>query len=729
MRCLGSLAKDWKVWMVGGLLGLWMGVSAWALEGGSSLAEGAGAFGFSGASFESLTSPSPDGVPREHLFGPLCPRTSAKAIRFPSALREQSGPEPLLPGGGADPWGRLRPVSAEAEGSSVARVSAIKLLPENTVFLLWVPSAPELAKRFMNTAMGRMSQDPQMKPLVQDIYGSVVDAVANLRDQIGLSLPELLEIPQGEILVGVVAPEQGPLGAVLLLEAGAQMDRVRQLLARGSEAVEKQPNVQKSEQMVEDTKVVIYDGLGRERRRAVYCEKDGCLVLSTELEILKGVLSAWRGGAEKTLANNERFATIMKHCRGAKEQTPQFFWYLDPIGLLRKIGQENIQIRLFVASLPALGLDGVLGMGGSLAYDVGQFDEVAHFHLLLDNPRSGIVEMIALDPGEVRPEPWVPPDVASYTTFHWRFQTTLKNLAKIYDSFQGEGAFSAAMRRRIMDQTGIDLEKEILPVLDGRVTYFTRINREEPLSLQSNSWCWALRLKESQPIEQALEKLAKKYEKNIRSESFRLTKYYHVTLPEPPRPAAKPDSKAPTPQGPSNAQAPQPKRKERSGFGPGGPGGFGPQEPPRPPEPCLGIVQNYLIIADRPSTYEKVLTQAETPRETLADALDFKLIAAKIARTASGNQPVLIGFNRPEEGMRWLYDLVQSERTQQRLRQVAQENPFWKNVQTALEKNPLPPFEVLQQYLAPGGVMILDDETGLHYTAFTLRRGQPKASP
>jgi hypothetical protein len=137
-------------------------------------------------------------------------------------------------------------------------------------------------------------------------------------------------------------------------------------------------------------------------------------------------------------------------------------------------------------------------------------------------------------------------------------------------------------------------------------------------------------------------------------------------------------------------------------------------------------VQNYLIITDRPSMYEKILAQADKPRDTLADALDFKLIAAKIARTAAGNQPVLISFNRPEEGMRWLYDLVQSEGTKERLRQAAQENPFWKRIQEALEKNPLPPFEVLQQYLAPGGAMILDDQTGLHYTSFTLRRGQPK---
>lgn len=712
MNSWGWFRCRWMVWLVVGLLGVWGG-SVLATLGGEDCPQKDLAF-------------SP--VPSESSFlgkaeAQRIPGGSSQDVSFPPLLGDHAVLSALLPSpGGAWSLGHL--VSAEtAEGAGARRPSAVKLLPPNTVLLLWVPNAPELAKRFMNTAMGRMSQDPQMKPLIQDVYGSVVDAVASVKDQIGLSLPELLEIPQGEVVVAVVAPEQGPLGAVLLLEAGEQMDRVRQLLAKGTEAVEKQPNVQKSEQTVEDTKVVIYDGLGPERRRAMYCEKDGCLLLSTELEILKGVLTAWKGGAEKTLADNEHFAAVLKHCRGGKDQPAQAFWYFDPIGLLRKLGQDNIQVRLFTASLPALGLDGVLGMGGSLTYDVGQFDQVTHFHLLLDNPRSGIVEMIALEPGEVRPEAWVPVDAATYTTFHWRFQTTLSNLTKLYDSFRGEGAFSTELRRRVLDQTGIDLEKEILPALDGRITYVTRINRDEPLSLQSSSWCWALRLNDNKPIEEALEKLAKKYEKVIRTESFRMAKYYHVIPPQPPEPKVKPPaSEGATSETPAGKESPRPKRPRRPRLQIG----LGPQEPPRPPEPCLGIVQNYLVITDRPSMYEKIIAQADNPQETLADALDFKLIAAKIARTAAGNQPVMISFNRPEEGMRWLYDLVQSDGTKERLRQAAQENPFWKNMQAALEKNPLPPFEVLQQYLAPGGAMILDDQTGLHYTAFTLRRGQPK---
>ncbi|MFH1266305.1 MAG: hypothetical protein ABIK89_11305 [Planctomycetota bacterium] len=56
------------------------------------------------------------------------------------------------------------------------------------------------------------------------------------------------------------------------------------------------------------------------------------------------------------------------------------------------------------------------------------------------------------------------------------------------------------------------------------------------------------------------------------------------------------------------------------------------------------------------------------------------------------------------------------------LRQGTENNPFLKTLDTALEENPLPPFAVIQRYLAPGGAMLVDDETGLHYTSFSLRR-------
>jgi hypothetical protein len=49
-------------------------------------------------------------------------------------------------------------------------------------------------------------------------------------------------------------------------------------------------------------------------------------------------------------------------------------------------------------------------------------------------------------------------------------------------------------------------------------------------------------------------------------------------------------------------------------------------------------------------------------------------------------------------------------------------NPLFKSLDQALKDNPLPPFSVLAQYLSPGGGMMVNDETGIHYSTFTLKR-------
>jgi len=589
-----------------------------------------------------------------------------------------------------------------ARAAVAKRPAAPKLLPENTILVFSVVDAPDLAERFMNTGMGRMSEDPQLKPLIKDLYGSVTDAVANLKDEVGLSLPELLAIPQGEMTLAVVAPEEAPPAVVLLLDAGDQLSNARKLLARGTEELQKQPEVTKKEEDVEGTKVVIYDGVGPRRRRAIHFEKDGTLVLGTDLEVLKQVLAAWNGKEGKHLSDNQKYTAIMRRCRGTKDEAPQFFWFFDPIALMKKIGQQNTQVRIAVATLPALGLDGVLGMGGSFILDAGQFDSIAHFHLLLDNPRDGIVEMIALTPGDVKPESWVPPDVVSYTTLHWRFQTTMNNVAELYDSFRGGGGFSQLLKRRVLEPSGVDLENDIFPSLEGRITHFNWVDRSGPITPQSNTTLVGFKLKQTEPVAKTLEGLAKKYEQVMHRRSYAGKEYYQVIPPE--RPRRKPDAD----------RKPDPNRPEpKPDFA-----------RPRPPEPCLGILGDYLIITDRSSVYEKVIATSRSSKSSLADELEFKLIASKIARQCGGTKPAMVSFNRPEEGMRFLYDLATAEQTRAQLRRRAERDQFFGSVQAALEKNPLPPFAVLQQYLAPGGAMVLDDDSGIHYTGFTLRRKQ-----
>jgi len=335
------------------------------------------------------------------------------------------------------------------------RPSAGHLLPVSTLGVVSIVNAPDLAQRFMNTAIGKMSQDPQLKPLVSHLYGSLSNAVAEVQDRIGVSLPELLSIPQGELTLALVAAKDAPPAVVVLLDTGDQISNARKLLEKGTTALE-QSGAKKTEEIVAGTKLTTYEGLGPGQPKAVYFEKDATLVAGTDPEVLKQFLAVWSGQKAATLSDNEHYAAIMNRCKGGRDESPQVLWFVDPVAIMRAFGEQNARMRLAIAVLPALGLDSLSGLGGTLAFDAGQFDTISHAHLLLEAPRSGVLKMLALRSGDTKPERWVPADVATYTTLHWNVETTYKSLATVYDSFRGEGALGKWMELQFLGATGID---------------------------------------------------------------------------------------------------------------------------------------------------------------------------------------------------------------------------------------------------------------------------------
>ena len=572
-------------------------------------------------------------------------------------------------------------VGGSGSRSEAARPAGVRLLPEKTALMVSVADCPELGRRFMNTALGRMSQDPQVSPLVQQFYSSLTEVVAGFREQIGLSLADLVAVPQGEFTLAVVTPDEGPPQAVILLDTGSQSGNARILVLRLGEALEKS-GARKSQETIAGAAATVYDGLGSQNRRILLLEKDSTLVAATGADVVAQVLAVWNGASGRTLNENPKFAAIMRRCRGAKGEEPQVIWYADPISLMRAIGQQNAGVQLAVAFLPTLGLDGLLAVGGTMTFDAGAFDSISQAHVLIENPRSGVLDAIALEPTDTSPEPWVPNEVVSYTTFRWNFLRSYKAVEKLYDSIRGDGALAREIERLIQAPTGVDFAKQVLPSLDGRVTYVSWIER--PITPFSQGMLIAFKLKDVTVARRALETAYSTNQGAMVRQSLSGKDYYQAGL-----------------------------GRESRGRPPGA---------PPPPQPCFGILDDYLVFANRRGLYERAIQVAGLPAESLATALEYKVVASKVGRQAGSKKPGMISFSRPEESLRFFYELAAAEQTREQIKKRAESTPFFKPLNAALEAHPLPPFEVLQRYLAPGGTVIVDDETGLHYTAFALRR-------
>ncbi|MGA2061871.1 MAG: hypothetical protein ABSG67_15400 [Thermoguttaceae bacterium] len=566
-----------------------------------------------------------------------------------------------------------------AASAYAARPKAAELLPEDTLGLVSITDTQELAQRFMNTSLGQMSQDPQMKPVVDELYGSMSELVASVKDFIGLSLPEIVNLPHGEVTFAYVAVKDADPAFVFLFDAGEQIANARLLLQRGVDAMVKEDDT-KQELNVNDTKITVVNSPNN--KTYAFFDKDGTIVGGNNIEAVKRILGIWNGEKGRVLSDNANYGTIMNRCRGSKDEPPQVVWFVDPINIMRSAAEQNVGLRVGVAMLPVLGLDGLSAIGGSMLYDTGQYDSVNHIHVLLENPRSGIIKMIALESGVSKPERWVPTDVASYMTVHVNFDTAVKTLTPMWDSLSGTWAFSAFVQQRFSTPLGVDVEKQILPALEGRVTYITWF--EKPASQVSGVTLVAVKFKDTEALSKALDGLAKRLGEGISKQNSSGKDYYRVNIPVPQMP----------------------------------PGA----EPPPMPIPCFGIMDDYFVFTNRPSLYEKVLSTLADGTKSLGEELEFKLIANKIQRQSGGSKPVMLGFSRPEEGLRYWYDIITADSTRDSLKKQAESNPFFKSLDSSLQKSPLPPFEVIQRYLAPGGSMAVDDASGLHFMSFTLRR-------
>ncbi len=577
------------------------------------------------------------------------------------------------------------------------RPSAPKLLPSSTLAYVRVHDSREFVDKFNSSALGQIIADEQMKPLVGELYGAVVAEFAAAEAELGLSLTQLLTIPRGEVCFAVVDVMQSRPAAVLLLEVGENNENARTLIARGEEALASQGRGRSTETF-NDVELIVHEGAGRRQQKLIHFEKDGVICITSNLDVAKGLITVWDGEAGEdfhSFAENRKFTTIMKRCAGEEGERPQFTWFVDPIDIAKAAARGNTSGQLGLAMLPALGLDGLEAVGGSLIIGTEQFDVIGHAHLLLDSPRSGVLDLIAFADGDTTPEHWVPEDVLNYATLNWDVDATYERLHKLVDSFQGEGQFAKMIDENVSKELELDFEAEILDALDGRVTYFSWMQR--PARWNSQSHLVAVKLRDADVFRRTFDGLMEKYQEQLTRQSYGGVVYYQGDSPEPRR--QRPGQENDAPDGQIDARVEL-----------------------RTPEPCIAILDDYVVMTGSTELLHKCITAHNTRGNSLAKQLDFKLIASKIERQLGDLKAGMISFERPEESLRLVFDVVNSEDTRKQLARGAENNNFLRSVDGALKNNPLPPFEAISKYLAPGGSMLTDDETGLHYTTFTLRR-------
>jgi hypothetical protein len=558
-------------------------------------------------------------------------------------------------------------------------VASEKLLPKNTLLFAHISSVPDALAAFKETNLGRMFHDPQIRPFMNGVLDTANKMLSQVKDRTGMSIEDLAKLPQGEVTFALLPRDPMKttgLEMVAILDCGDSIiaarkvsDKIRASLEAGGYRLR--------QETIDGFPVSIYQYGNDDTSGFVLFERDNTMVLSTSYDLARQLLARWNEGSDDCLAENGDFVAAMDRCRGLKDEIPQVTFFVDPISLIRETSRGNAGAQIMLAMLPAIGLDGFLGVGGSLVLATEDFDTIMQIHVLLQSPRSGVLDLIALDAGDDTPPAWMPADVASYMSIHWNFQDFFAKGTKLADSFGGEGTTANRVNDRATRMLGIDFQHDLLPQLTGRLLHVTWFERPVRLGVGANTMV-AVQVNDPKAFAPTFDKIVSNFGGRIEKKTYAGLPYYRMAGE----------------RGPDDIM----------------------------PRPCFAMLDDWILVADRPAIMEHILVRRDDGSDRLASELEYKLIASKIGRQPGGKTPGLLNFTRPEESWKYMYDLASSNKTRDSLRNMGQNNPALQALNQGLDQNPLPPWSAIAKYLAPSGAMMVNDDSGVHYMQFSLKR-------
>ena len=570
--------------------------------------------------------------------------------------------------------------SAASAQAPADQLTAPQLLPVETFAYARVSDVAELREKFGETSMGQMLSDPQISPFFQDLYGSMLEQAEGVKEEVGMSVDELLRIPQGEVAVGFVPTKEMPT-LVLIIDAGERIKDVQFLIDRAMK--ERSEGGAAAREKIDRLELVNLEPGNQPGQQPCYLIADDKFVMTFDFELLRMLAKVYLRQVEgyKSLADRSEFTDILSRCVGDAGEPPQVSFYADPIRMARDLSKNNVGAVAVFAMLPALGIDGIKGIGGSVILAPENFDSIFHMHLLLDSPRRGVLSVIRPKEGPIDPETWVPEDIATYMTANWRIGSTVTAVGEVYDTFMGEGAFKREILEPASKELKLDVRRDLIDQLDDRISLVQLVLR--PAEFNSDKTIVAVKLKDAEKFERdVLPKLlafAREKDKRWKETSEGDTKIYYLEVP-------------------------------RSDDAMGA------------PQPAAAILDGRLLVSDSLRALRQTCRTYADAEGLLVQSLEYKVIKQRIEGQLGGMKIFGLEMNRPEESLRQFYDMALDPKNRKMLEEESEGNPIFTALHGALERNELPPFEVIQKHLAPGGGFFAEDESGLHYTSFSLRR-------
>ncbi len=545
------------------------------------------------------------------------------------------------------------------------------------MLFLKVKNVAELRESFKQTGFGQLLADPAMKPLKDDSAAKLEDSSKEIKAKLGVTLGELLSLPQGAATFAVVTAKTDPKLPVALLisaDAGSNAAKMTEVMMKSTDQA-KEANAKVGTETFKGLTLHIIQAPkegDKPNPPLIWTNAGTVFHIASDLDALKDVISHADGRSD-SLASVESFIKTKTKLGDAPVT-----WFLD-INKAIKLAVKSFQAGQAGQNLDAMlqitGVNGLKAASGSFGFNAGAYDSVSKVFFLAPAPTLGILKLFSMPPTTLRPEPWVPGNVASYYTLSWDLDGAYNALNDLVNQFQ-PGMLQVLQQQLVGPNGGepLDLQKDVFGPLGNRVTVITDFKK--PINEDSQRFLFGIAVSDVKKFQATLNKIIEVAGGAPAKRDFQGTTIYDFKLPEMP-------------------------------------GGAGDNNPLKNGTASLAIAKDTLFLASEPAALESVLRGGST---TLADQPEYLSVAKQFpAKTSS------INYARSDEGARASYESIKSGEFEKQFK----DNPKAPDLSKLFDKSKLPAFSVFAKYLAPGGGFGLMEDDGVTFTNFILKKGNP----
>lgn len=554
-----------------------------------------------------------------------------------------------------------------------------KVLPEDTVAFVNIANVTAFHKAMSETETSKMLADPAMKPFVDGVTGEFTKLLDMAQQMTGISLPEVVSLPTGQVGIGVRVFASEPTSmpfVYFIAEVKGNEEKVKGLLDRLGQILEDTGMTKAT-----DGDLTTFSTADQTpRAQPCFALKGGVLVIGNDAASTKEVVGALESGRkEKSLADNPRFQAFRQAAGGAS-QVEIYVDLAKTMDLAADVAGAEAG-----AAVAMLGLNAFQSAGFAINAGKDGLDTQAQFHLLIQGS-SPLFNLINMPAKPIKPEGFVPESVSSYTSLNWDldlFYTTLTNIINAV-SPGSMAQVEAMLAGPDPDNPLVNIKNDLIGPLGNRLSIITDTieEKDQPISRTLLAW----ELEDSAKLNSLIDRIMQLAggALPLQDKMVKGNKVYYFPLGD-------------------LLAAQLPDQDLGSAVGVVG----------------FSITKTHLMFATHVELLDKALESEG--KGGLAGSADFQKVAAKLPPQVS-----MLSYSKGEAQWRAIYQLVKSGALAKQLRtQLEQRDEiaaFLGGIVDSLEGKNLPEFSAIKKYMTSSGAYAVMTEKGLSFYTFSLKQ-------